>query len=132
MFASKYGINFEMYIAGKMSISAGICIRKRRVLLLQISIGVVWQTRDLHLSRNTLYLLSPPLCLFIVLICDLIVNRDDSLTSCEPNNQLIFVALQKLRTRLAPLNRFKHPPTIFYITDRSKSELLIWLFWCQF
>ena len=32
------------------------------LLLLQISSGVVWQTRDLHLSRNTLYLLSPRLC----------------------------------------------------------------------
>ena len=29
--------------------------------LLQISSGVVWQTRDLHLSCNTLYLLSPRL-----------------------------------------------------------------------
>ena len=28
-------------------------------LLLQLFSGVVWQTRDLHLSRNTLYLLSP-------------------------------------------------------------------------
>ena len=48
------------------------------LLLLQISsYGVVWQARDIHLSRNTLYLLSPRLCLFIVLICDLIVNRND-------------------------------------------------------
>ena len=61
------------------------------VLWLQISSGVVWQTRDLLLSRNTLYLLSHRLCFFIVLICDLIVNRDDSWMrglSCEPNNQL--------------------------------------------
>ena len=35
--------------------------------LLKISSGVVWQTRDLHLTRNTLYLLSPRLCFFIVL-----------------------------------------------------------------
>ena len=40
--------------------------------------------------------------------------------SCEPNNQI-----QKLRARLAPLNRFK-PPVIFYITDRSKVVYLIW------
>ena len=33
------------------------------LLLLQISSGVVWQTRDLHLSRNTLYLLSLSLLL---------------------------------------------------------------------
>ena len=45
--------------------------------LLQISSGVVWQTRDLHLSRNTLYLLSPHLCFFIVLKRDLFVYRDD-------------------------------------------------------
>ena len=51
------------------------------ILLLQISSGVVWQTRDLHLSRNKLYLLSPRLCFFKVLICYLIVNSDDSLTS---------------------------------------------------
>ena len=35
--------------------------------LLQISNGVVWQSRDLQLSRNTLYLLSPYLCFFVVL-----------------------------------------------------------------
>ena len=35
----------------------------------------------LHLSRNTWYLLSPRMCDFIVLIFDLIDNRDDSLTS---------------------------------------------------
>ena len=42
------------------------------LLLLQISSGVVWQTRDLHLSRNT-YLLNPRLCFFIVLKRDLFV-----------------------------------------------------------
>ena len=36
-------------------------------LLLQISSGVVWQSRDLQLSGNTLYLLSPHLCFFIIL-----------------------------------------------------------------
>ena len=51
------------------------------LLLLQISSGVVWQTRDLHLSRNMLYLLSPRLCFFIVLKRDLSVYPDDSLTS---------------------------------------------------
>ena len=51
------------------------------LLLLQISSGVVWQTRDLHLSCNTLYLLSPRICFFIVLNRDLFVYRDDSLTS---------------------------------------------------
>ena len=37
------------------------------LLLLQIPGCVVWQTGDLHLSRKTLCLLSPCLCLFIVL-----------------------------------------------------------------
>ena len=37
------------------------------LLLLEIFSCVVWQTRDLHLSHNTLYLLSPRLCFFIVL-----------------------------------------------------------------
>ena len=47
---------------------------------LQISSYVVWQTRDLHLSHNTLYLLSPCLCFFIVLKCELSVYRDGSFT----------------------------------------------------
>ena len=50
------------------------------LLLLQISSGAVWQSRDLQLSRNTLCLLSPRLCFFIVLKYDLFVYRDDSLT----------------------------------------------------
>ena len=50
--------------------------------LLQISSGVVWQTRYLLLSRITLYLLSHRLCFFIlVLKRDLFDYRDDSLTS---------------------------------------------------
>ena len=50
------------------------------LLLLQISSGVVWQTRDLYLSHDT-YLLRPRLCFFIVLKRDLFVYRDDSLAS---------------------------------------------------
>ena len=48
-----------------------------------ISSGGVWKTRDLHLSCNTLYLLSPRLCFFIVLKRNLFVYmyRYDSLTS---------------------------------------------------
>ena len=49
-------------------------------LLLQIFSCVVWQTRDFHLSRNTLYLLSHRLCFFIILKRDLFVYLDDSLT----------------------------------------------------
>ena len=44
--------------------------------LLQIPSGGVWQTRDLHLSRNMLYLLTPRLCFFIVLKRDVFVYRD--------------------------------------------------------
>ena len=50
------------------------------LILRQISNGVVWQSRDLQLSCNTLYLLSPRFCFFIVVICDLFVYRDNSLT----------------------------------------------------
>ena len=50
-------------------------------MVVVISSGGVWKTRDLHLSCNTLYLLSPRLCFFIVLKRDLFVYRDDSLTS---------------------------------------------------
>ena len=77
------------------------------LLLLQISSGVIWQTRDVQLSRNTLYLLSPRLCFIIVLKRDLFVFRDDSLKSqrvimrTEPPTKY-FVPLQKLRMRLGP------------------------------
>ena len=77
------------------------------LLLFQISRGVVWQSRDLQMSRKTLYLLSPRLCFFVVLNRDLFVYRDDSLSSQrvimrteQPTK--CFVPLQKLRARLAP------------------------------
>ena len=38
-------------------------------------------TRDLQLSLNTLYLFSPSLCFVIVLKRDLLVYRDDLMTS---------------------------------------------------
>ena len=75
--------------------------------LLQIFSGVVWQTGDLHMSHNSLYLLSSRLCFFIVLKRDSFDYRDDSLTRdrgllCEPNKQLNVLPLQKRRARLAP------------------------------
>ena len=51
------------------------------LLLLPIISSVVWRSRDLQLSRITLYLLSPRLCFFIVLKRDLFVYRD--LTICN-------------------------------------------------
>ena len=48
------------------------------LLSLQISNGVVLQSRDLQLSCNTLYLLNPRLCFSIVLKRDSFVYRDDS------------------------------------------------------
>ena len=51
------------------------------ILLLQISNGVVWQSRDFQLSRNTMYLLSPRFCFSIALNRDYFVYRDDPLTS---------------------------------------------------
>ena len=51
------------------------------LLLSQISSVFVWQTWDLHLLRNKLYLLSPRLSFFIVSKRDLFVYHDDSLTS---------------------------------------------------
>ena len=39
------------------------------------------RTRDLHLLCNTLHLLSPRICPFIVLKRDVFVYRNDSLTS---------------------------------------------------
>ena len=67
--------------------SSGVCCLVHRgatddLLLLQISSGAVLLSIDLQLSRNTLYLLSPRLkCFFIVLKRDLFVYRDESLTS---------------------------------------------------
>ena len=53
------------------------------LILLQISSGGVWQSRDLQLSRSTLYLLSPRLCFFKLVNHDLLVNPDDLLTSSK-------------------------------------------------
>ena len=64
-------------------------------------------TKDLHLSHNTLYLLSPRLLFFIVLQRDLFVYSDDSLTikrvimrTKQPTK--CFVPLQIQRARFAP------------------------------
>ena len=59
------------------------------------------------MSFSTLYLLSPRLCFFIVLTCDLFVYPDDSLISKSVNMRTekptkCFVPFQKLRARLAP------------------------------
>ena len=54
------------------------------LLLLHIFSGVV----DLYPSCSTLYLSSPRLCFFIVIQLDLSVDHEDSLSSCELNNQL--------------------------------------------
>ena len=51
--------------------------------------GVVWQIRDLHLSRKTLYLLSPRLFFFIVLKRDLFVYHDDALTPTTNHHTII-------------------------------------------
>ena len=58
-------------------------------LLLQIFSGVIWQNRELQLSRNALYPLSPRLWFFIVLNRDLFVYRDDSIF----NSQFVYLSL---------------------------------------
>ena len=45
------------------------------------------------MTRNTLYMLSPRLCFFIVLKCDLFIHRDDSLTSLRHTACLVFIAI---------------------------------------
>ena len=61
------------------------------LLLLQISSGVVKQTKDLQLSHSILHMLSPRICFIIVVNHDLFVNRDELLTigglSCQRDNQ---------------------------------------------
>ena len=55
----------------------------------------------LHLSCNTLYLLSPRISFFIVLKCELCVYHDDSLTGKRVIMQTErFVPLQKMRVML--------------------------------
>ena len=78
--------DLKLFILVGLDRSSFVCCWVHRgstddLLLLQISSVVVWQSRDLQLSRNMLYLLSPRLCLFVVLKPDLFVYRDDSLTS---------------------------------------------------
>ena len=73
-------INFS-WLGPELSFVAWSIWNSTNDIFLQISSGVVWQTRNLHLSHNTLYLLSPRLCFFIVLKRDLFVYRDDSSTS---------------------------------------------------
>ena len=48
---------------------------------IKFGFNIHWQSRDLHLSRNTLYRLSPRLCFFVILNHDLVVISNDSLTS---------------------------------------------------
>ena len=52
-----------------------------QLCLLQIFSGGVGHPRDLQLSRNTLFPSCPRLCFIIVTHRDLVVYRDDSLTS---------------------------------------------------
>ena len=80
------GSDLKLFILVGWDWSSFVCCLVHRcstdgLRLLQISSCVVWQTRDLHLPRNTWCLLSPRLCFFILLKCDLFVYRDDPLTS---------------------------------------------------
>ena len=52
------------FILGGWDRSSFVCCLVNRsstddLLLLQTSSGIVWQSRDIHLSRNTLYMLRP-------------------------------------------------------------------------
>ena len=102
MIAPTLSYSFEL-----VGIGAFVCclVHRGSTDLLQISSGVVSQTRDLHLSHNTLYLLSHRLGSFIVLERDLFVYRDYSLTTKRVimrTEQPTKCFYQKLRARLAP------------------------------
>ena len=76
------GSDLKLFILVGWDWSSFVCCLVHRgstddLPLHQISSGVVWQTRDLQLLGNTLYLLRPRLCFFIVLKRDLFVYRDD-------------------------------------------------------
>ena len=55
----------------------GLMFDNLHVSVCILVIAVVWHFTDLQLSRNTLYLLGPRLCLFIVLNRDFFVYHDD-------------------------------------------------------
>ena len=81
------GPDLKLFILVGWNRSSFVCCLVHRsstgdLLLPQISSGVVWQSKDIQLSRNTLYLLFPRrLCFSIVVNCDFNINRDGSLTS---------------------------------------------------
>ena len=80
------GPDHKLFILVRLDWSFFVCCLVQRgstddLRLLHIFNGFVWQTRDLHLACTTLYLLSPRLCFFIELKRELIVYRDDSLSS---------------------------------------------------
>ena len=77
------------------------------------SSGVVWQSRDLQLSRNTLYMLSPRLCFFIVLKCDLFVYGEDTLTSSRVIMRIEQPTKCVVRLRLADV-KAPNPAVIHY------------------
>ena len=80
------GSDLTLFILVGWYQSSFVCCLVRRsstddLHLLQNPSGVVCQTKDLHLSRKTPYLLSSRLSFFIVLKRDF-MDREDSLTKC--------------------------------------------------
>ena len=77
------GSDLKLFILVGWYRSSFVCCLVQRsstddLLLLQNPSGVVRQTKDLHLSRKALYLLSSRLSFFVILKRDLIcVYRDD-------------------------------------------------------
>ena len=82
MFLSGFHCHF-MPLVGTGALSSVAWSTRAQLMifhLLQISSGIVLQSRDTQLSHNTLYLLRPRLSYFKVLDSDLFVYLDDSLT----------------------------------------------------
>ena len=109
--ASDYvSLELKLFILVGWDRSSLVCCLVHRsstddIRLLQISSSVVWQTRDLHLSCNTLYRLSVRLRFYIVFKRELFDYHDNSLTSKRVIMRIeqptkCFVPLQKLRVRL--------------------------------
>ena len=78
------GLDLKLSVLVGWERSSFVCCLVHRgltddLLLLQIFNGGVCQSRDLQQSRNTLYLLSPHFCFFIVLHRALFVIRDDQM-----------------------------------------------------
>ena len=107
---------FMLFILVSWDRSSFVCCLVHRgstddFLLLQISIDVVWQTRDLHLSRNMLYLLSPRLCFCVVFKRDLfVIDEFEGYSTNRTSNKMFYTTSETEEIRLGRKTSLSPPP----------------------